>query len=337
LAFASVLSAVAVATPTLPTIVELAIAEPSLSTLVKAVVAASLDGALGSAGPFTVFAPNNEAFKAFGDDEVAKLLKPENKQFLVFLLDYHVVPGQVAAADLDATQDVATLDARGKKLRVTKVGDKIQVIPPYIDPKNSRTVISADNFASNGVVHIIDGVIPIPIINQMQSARPTLPTIVELAKLVPSLSTVEERNQPLDLNLTQANRNSCLAAVKKYRPDMKLCNNKYSDMADQQAQYDNIHGPHAYLQTKGWVGTCRSTSVGQCECPKSGGYHGEDEALCFKTYFREGPENGDGKVHGHYTTMMSSSSKCVACGYSGDTTTHNFCGSDSMVSDEVVV
>ena len=65
---------------------------------------------------------------------------------------------------------VATLDARGKKLRVTKVGDKIQVIPPgYPAKSNLRTVISADNFASNGVVHIIDGVIPVPLINQMQS------------------------------------------------------------------------------------------------------------------------------------------------------------------------
>jgi len=162
-------------------IVQLAEHTAVLSTLVSAVVAADLADTLSSAGKFTVFAPTNEAFKALPPGTLDNLMKPENKAKLVDILKYHVLPEEVLSTQLKASQVVTTLE--GKKVTVTKVDGKVRVGSP---PKN---VIKADNLASNGVVHIIDGVLlpgsaPAP-------APPTPPkqqNIVQLAEQTEDLS-----------------------------------------------------------------------------------------------------------------------------------------------------
>merc|ERR1711907_238554 len=123
-----------------PNIVELAQSVDDLSTLVTAVVAA-------------VLAETNEAFGALPAGTVDSLLKPENKAQLADILTFHVLPEQVLSTDLKEYQRVATVE--GKHLHVIKYGGKVKVGPSSKDLKN---VVAADNAASNGVVHIIDGV-----------------------------------------------------------------------------------------------------------------------------------------------------------------------------------
>merc|ERR1711898_55071 len=101
-----------------PNIVELAQSVDDLSTLVTAVVAADLADTLSSPGPFTVFAPTNEAFAALPAGTLDTLLKPENKNQLVDILTYHVLPAQVLSTDLQFFQRVATVE--GKNVHVIK-------------------------------------------------------------------------------------------------------------------------------------------------------------------------------------------------------------------------
>merc|ERR1711865_1090784 len=131
------------AAPTLPNIVELAESVPTLATLVSAVVAGDLADTLSSPGPFTVFAPTNDAFAALPAGVVDNLMKAENKAELVDLLTYHVLPSQALSTDLGLFQ---------KWGGIVKVG-------PSLASKDLRTVTGADNLASNGVAHIIDGVL----------------------------------------------------------------------------------------------------------------------------------------------------------------------------------
>jgi len=142
--------------PTTPNIVELAESVQDLSALVAAVVAADLADTLSSPGPFTVFAPTNEGFNALPAATLDSLMKAENKDQLVDILTYHVVAGQVLSTDLTAFQEVDSVE--GKKLHVTVFGGIVRVGPTLLS-KDLRKVSSADNLASNGVVHIIDGVL----------------------------------------------------------------------------------------------------------------------------------------------------------------------------------
>jgi uncharacterized surface protein with fasciclin (FAS1) repeats len=143
--------------PKVPNIVELAESVADLSTLVGALVAADLVGTLSSPSQkFTVFAPTDEAFKALPAGTLDRLMKPENKKELVDILTYHVLPEQVLSTDLKAFQAVTTVE--GKPLKVTKFGDLIRV-GASLESKDLKNVTSADNLASNGVVHIIDGVL----------------------------------------------------------------------------------------------------------------------------------------------------------------------------------
>merc|ERR1712113_616011 len=107
-----------------PNIVALAQSVDDLSTLVAAVVAGDLVETLSSPGPFTVFAPTNEAFGALPAGTVETLLKPENKATLVDILTYHVVPAKVLSTDLDLFQAVTTVE--GKPLHVQKWGGVVQ-------------------------------------------------------------------------------------------------------------------------------------------------------------------------------------------------------------------
>ena len=130
-------------------IVSLAQGEESLSTLVDAVAAAKLVGTLEGEGPFTVFAPTNQAFDAVGEEQLNELLKPENRAQLKALLTYHVVPGELTADRLRDGQEVETV--QGETLAVSVDGNSVKV--------NDATVAQADVDASNGVVHVIDGVL----------------------------------------------------------------------------------------------------------------------------------------------------------------------------------
>merc|ERR1712137_1447345 len=177
-------------------IVELAQSVDSLSTLVAAVVAGELADTLSSPGDFTVFAPNDAAFAALPTGTLESLLKPENKDRLVDILTYHVLPSQVLSTDLKFFQRVDTVE--GKKLHVASVplggGAKLVKVGSRLE----ATVIGADNLASNGVVHIIDTVM-LPPADDFDVQEPTdvlqvqdEPTIniVELAQSVDTLSTL---------------------------------------------------------------------------------------------------------------------------------------------------
>lgn len=130
-------------------IVETAVAAGSFTTLLAAAKAAGLVETLKSAGPFTVFAPSDEAFKKLPAGAVETLLKPESKAKLASILSYHVVPRTVLAADIAGkTMKVKTVE--GSELSVNAVsGVKI----------DNATVVTADILASNGVIHVIDAVI----------------------------------------------------------------------------------------------------------------------------------------------------------------------------------
>jgi uncharacterized surface protein with fasciclin (FAS1) repeats len=129
-------------------IVALAMGTESLSTLVAAVKAGGLVETLQGEGPFTVFAPTNEAFAALPEGTLDDLLKPENKEKLASILTYHVVAGKVMSTDLSDGMKAKTVN--GAEVTITTAdGAKV----------NGANVVSADVAASNGVVHVIDAVI----------------------------------------------------------------------------------------------------------------------------------------------------------------------------------
>ncbi|MGL6260464.1 fasciclin domain-containing protein [Vibrio sp. WXL103] len=130
-------------------IVDTAVANGSFTTLVTAVQAADLVDTLKGEGPFTVFAPTDEAFAALPDGTLEMLLLPENKDKLVAILTYHVVPGKVMAADVMGIDEATTV--QGQAITVTTEGDSVMV--------DNATVIAADVKAKNGVIHVIDAVI----------------------------------------------------------------------------------------------------------------------------------------------------------------------------------
>jgi uncharacterized surface protein with fasciclin (FAS1) repeats len=129
------------------TIVDIATSAGSFNTLVEALKAADLVTVLQGEGPFTVFAPTDEAFAALDEKELQDLLKPENKEKLVKILTYHVVPGAVMSTDLKEGE-VTTVE--GSTVEV-KLGKEVKV--------DDAQVVKADIKASNGVIHVIDKVI----------------------------------------------------------------------------------------------------------------------------------------------------------------------------------
>ena len=130
-------------------IVDLAISQDFLTTLVAAVKAGDLVDVLKGDGPFTVFAPTNDAFAKLPAGTVENLLKPENKAQLVKILTYHVVPGKVMSTDLKNGQMAKTVE--GSSVKVTIMDGKVMI--------DKATVTAADIEADNGVVHVIDTVI----------------------------------------------------------------------------------------------------------------------------------------------------------------------------------
>lgn len=129
-------------------IVDIAAGNESFSTLVAAVQAADLVDTLKGEGPFTVFAPTDEAFAALPAGTVENLLKPENKDKLTAVLTYHVVPGKVMSGDLSDGMTATTVQGSDVTIGTT---DGVSV--------DGAKVVQADIEASNGVIHVIDSVI----------------------------------------------------------------------------------------------------------------------------------------------------------------------------------
>jgi uncharacterized surface protein with fasciclin (FAS1) repeats len=150
--------------PMYPTknIVENAVNSKDHTTLVAAVKAAGLVDTLASAGPFTVFAPTNEAFAKLPAGTVDTLVKPENKPMLTKILTYHVVAGHLTAADLMKMVD----EGKGKAMLKTVEGDTLTVDAPsankleVLDAKGDKSMITIpDVLQSNGVIHVVDTVL----------------------------------------------------------------------------------------------------------------------------------------------------------------------------------
>ena len=131
-------------------VVALAAANGSFKTLTAALQAAGLTETLSGEGPFTVFAPTDEAFAALPQDALQQLLQPENKEILVKILTYHVVPGKVGSSDLKSGE-IQTVE--GSPVAVMVDGNGVMV------GRNNAMVVQPDIEASNGVIHAIDKVI----------------------------------------------------------------------------------------------------------------------------------------------------------------------------------
>jgi uncharacterized surface protein with fasciclin (FAS1) repeats len=130
-------------------VVDTAVAAGSFKTLAAALKAAGLVDTLKGKGPFTVFAPTDEAFAKLPAGTVEDLLKPENKQKLTAILTYHVVPGKVMAADVVKLTSAKTVN--GKPVAIASSGGAVTV--------DGARVVKTDVAASNGVIHVIDSVI----------------------------------------------------------------------------------------------------------------------------------------------------------------------------------
>ncbi|MGL4738513.1 MAG: fasciclin domain-containing protein [Cellulosilyticaceae bacterium] len=132
-------------------IVEIATSDPQFSTLVTALQAAGLVDTLQGEGPFTVFAPTNEAFAKLPAGTLNTLLKPENKQMLVDILTYHVTSGKVSAQDVAKLNGKEIKMVNGKPVKITVKDGKVYI--------NNAQVTKTDIMAKNGVIHVIDTVI----------------------------------------------------------------------------------------------------------------------------------------------------------------------------------
>jgi uncharacterized surface protein with fasciclin (FAS1) repeats len=130
-------------------IVDTAVAAGQFKTLAAALQAADLVDTLKGDGPFTVFAPTDAAFAKLPAGTVESLLKPENRDQLVAILTYHVVPGKVKAADVVKLSEAKTVN--GQDVDITVADNGVQI--------NNANVIKVDIGASNGVIHVIDTVI----------------------------------------------------------------------------------------------------------------------------------------------------------------------------------
>jgi transforming growth factor-beta-induced protein len=150
-------------------ILETAAAAGSFKSLAEAIKTAGLDGALAGDGPFTVFAPTDRAFEALGEDRVRRLFRAENRERLTDILKFHVVPGRLELADLLGKREVITLD--GQRLQLSESDGRVRI--------GHAGVVTADIACSNGVIHVIDGVL-----------LPARDSIAETAKSAGSFGTL---------------------------------------------------------------------------------------------------------------------------------------------------
>ncbi len=132
-----------------PNIVETAESAGTFGTLLAALRAADLESVLTGDGPFTVFAPTDEAFAKLPAGTVESLLQPENREKLIAVLTYHVVPGRVSSTQVADLDSAATV--QGQELRIRVVKGEVRV--------DGARVTAADIEASNGLIHVIDKVV----------------------------------------------------------------------------------------------------------------------------------------------------------------------------------
>lgn len=149
-------------------IVDTAAGVETFSTLVAAVKAAGLVDTLKGDGPFTVFAPTNDAFAKLPAGTVESLLKPENKDKLVAILTYHVVPGKVLAKDVVKLDSAKTVQGQDVSIKVE--GGTVMI--------NGANVVTTDIMTSNGVIHVIDSVLLPPAEKNSQSPRRMIEQVV---------------------------------------------------------------------------------------------------------------------------------------------------------------
>lgn len=152
LAFVFVATVMATSIAQAGDIVDTAAGADKFKTLVAAVKAAGLVETLKGKGPFTVFAPTDEAFAKIDKSTLDSLLKPENKEKLVAILKYHVVSGKVTAADVVKLKEAETV--QGSKAKITVKDGKVKV--------DDANVTKTDIMCDNGVIHVIDAVIMPP-------------------------------------------------------------------------------------------------------------------------------------------------------------------------------
>lgn len=131
------------------TLVDIAVSAGQFRTLVAAVKAAGLVPVLQGTGPYTVFAPTDEAFAKLPKGTIEELLLPENREHLVKILTYHVIPGKLLAEDVVALNGAKTVQGQRVKFRLNR--NDVQV--------NNARVLKTDVTASNGVIHVIDSVL----------------------------------------------------------------------------------------------------------------------------------------------------------------------------------
>ena len=179
------------------TIVEVAAGNPDFSTLVAAVEAAGLVDTLSGEGPFTVFAPTNEAFDALPEGLVEALLLPENVDALTAVLTYHVVPAEVPSS---AVESGPVTMVQGEDAEIVADGDTLTIA--------GANIIATDVAASNGVIHVIDAVIVPPSIDPAallgggdeEAAADEPGTIIEVAEEVGIFNTLLAAGEAAGIN-----------------------------------------------------------------------------------------------------------------------------------------
>ena len=185
------------------TIVDIAVADDRFETLVAALQAADLVETLQSEGPFTVFAPTDEAFAALPEGTVAALL--EDIPALTGILLYHVVPGDVRAADVVALDSAVTV--QGESLSISVDGDSVRI--------NDALVVIADIEAANGVIHVIDAVLlpPEPAAEQPQADEDEQPQQVAQAQQAEQAEQPDQPGSIVDIAVADRRFETLVAAV----------------------------------------------------------------------------------------------------------------------------
>lgn len=221
------------------TIVDVAAGNPNFSTLVSLVQAAGLVDTLKSAGPFTVFAPTNAAFAKLSPETLAFLTDPANKQVLISILTYHVLPFKAVLADI-----------AGKRLIVKTVQTyDVRVAGNENPPRvNTSNIIQTDVMASNGVIHAIDTVLSVPLrtLEKLQNS-PDFSTLLTLASPFDNIVSRLAGNNPVTLF---APTNAAFAAL----PSQLVTNITKPENKDILETVLNYHIVASKLQTSDFLG-----------------------------------------------------------------------------------
>ncbi len=199
---------------TKPTIVQIAADAGTFHTLVAAVKAAGLAETLSGPGPFTVFAPTDEAFAKLGKDTIATLLKPENKAKLQSILTYHVVAGEVPAAKVVGLKSAKTV--QGCDVAIVVADGKVKV--------GGANVVKTDIMGKNGVIHVIDSVILPPSIVDVAKQAGAFGTLLQAAMAAGLADTLAKEGPftvfaPTDAAFTKLGKDTITTLLKPENKD----------------------------------------------------------------------------------------------------------------------